>query len=228
MRSSSRARAVRWLSWSLFSAGALLLAFVAAALLDAHFASRSGLEQFEQARAARDAGSRVFAPGTTALPDRSLWAKGRVEAWEASLKEDLGLPVAVLRIPRLGLEIPVWKGTDELTLNRGLGHITGTVLPGGQGNIGLAGHRDGFFRALKDIAAGDEIELETLAGVEHFAVERTLIVAPEDVWVLAPTLEPSLTLVTCYPFYFSGSAPERFIVRAAVRRVEEARVQASR
>jgi sortase A len=221
-------------SWFFFAAGALLLAFVGAAYLDSILASRSGLDRFEQARAARvivpprDVPPRRAAPSATAEPDRSLWAETRVAAWKASQKEDLGLPVAVLRIPRLGLEVPVWKGTDDLTLNRGAGLIADTVLPGERGNVGIAGHRDGFFRGLKDIAVGDEIELETLTGTERYAVERTLIVRPEDVWVLGPTPEPTLTLVTCYPFYYSGSAPERFIVRAAVRRVEEARVQASR
>jgi LPXTG-site transpeptidase (sortase) family protein len=86
--------------------------------------------------------------------------------------------------------------------------------PGTEGNVGIAGHRDGFFRALKDIAEGDAIELQTLGGRETYRVERTWIVEPEDVSVLDPTPSRSLTLVTCYPFYFVGSAPQRFIVRA--------------
>ncbi len=231
---SSRARGSRWLSWLFFSIGALLLAFVGAAYLDSILASRSGLERFEQARASRvivpprDAIPPRAAPQASAEPNLSLWAEKRVAAWKASQKEDLGLPVAVLRIPRLGLEVPVWKGTDDLTLNRGAGLIADTVLPGEQGNVGIAGHRDGFFRGLKDIAVGDEIELETLSRTERYAVERTLIVRPEDVWVLGPTPEPTLTLVTCFPFYYSGSAPERFIVRAAVRRVQEARIEVPR
>jgi sortase A len=95
-----------------------------------------------------------------------------------------------------------------------LGHIEDTAPPGTDGNTGIAGHRDGFFRVLKDITEGDTIELQTLAGRETYRVERTWIVEPEDVSVLDPTPSRSLTLVTCYPFYFVGSAPQRFIVRA--------------
>jgi sortase A len=108
----------------------------------------------------------------------------------------------------------VLPGTDDFVLDRAVGHIDDTALPGTNGNIGIAGHRDGFFRGLKDIAAGDPIELETRKGRELYRVERTWIVDPEDVSVLDPTPVQSLTLVTCYPFYFIGSAPQRFIVRA--------------
>jgi sortase A len=87
-------------------------------------------------------------------------------------------------------------------------------MPGSAGNVGLAGHRDGFFRGLKDIQPGDEIEVEAIGRIDRYRVERTWIVNPEDVSVLDPTGEPSVTLVTCYPFYFVGSAPQRFIVRA--------------
>ncbi len=105
-------------------------------------------------------------------------------------------------------------GTDDFVLDRAVGYIEDTALPGTDGNSGIAGHRDGFFRGLKDIAVGDSIELETLTGRETYHVERTWIVNPEDVSVLDPTPVRSLTLVTCYPFYFVGSAPQRFIVRA--------------
>jgi sortase A len=146
--------------------------------------------------------------------DQSLWAVGRVRAYESSRAVDLGLPLGILSIPRLRLEVPVWPGADPLTLDRGLGHIPGTPPPGVVGNVGIAGHRDGYFRVLKDVVEGDEILLETLAGRERFVVDLVLIVRPEDVWVLEPTAEPSLTLVTCYPFYFLGKAPQRYIVRA--------------
>ena len=112
------------------------------------------------------------------------------------------------------------EGTDDFTLNRAVGHIANTARPGSDGNSGIAGHRDGFFRGLKDITPGDAIELETLDGSEVYRVERTWIVDPEDVSVLDPTPARSLTLVTCYPFYFIGSAPRRFIVRAV--RADEA------
>ena len=94
--------------------------------------------------------------------------------------------------------------------------IEGTAIPGAEGNAGIAGHRDGFFRGLKDIGPGDVIELDTLKGNESYRVERVWIVDPEDVSVLDPTSTRALTLVTCYPFYYVGSAPQRFIVRAVL------------
>ncbi len=112
--------------------------------------------------------------------------------------------------------MPIVEGTDDDSLNRAVGHIAGTSKPGMEGNSGIAGHRDGFFRGLKDIAQGDVIQLETLGATQSYRVERTWIVDPEDVSVLDSTPTRSLTLVTCYPFYFIGSAPRRFIVRAAL------------
>ena len=147
-------------------------------------------------------------------PDQSLWSRERVAAWQAAVKEKGPPPLAILRIPRIHLEVPVLEGTDDTLLNRGVGHIEDTATPGRQGNSGIAGHRDGFFRGLKDIGPGDAIELETLGAIEVYRVERTWIVDPEDVSVLDPTPARSLTLVTCYPFYFVGSAPRRYIVRA--------------
>ena len=149
-----------------------------------------------------------------ATADQSLWSPERVRAWHDTLKGETPAPLAVLRIPRIRVEVPVLEGTDDSTLNRAVGHIEDTAKPGTQGNSGIAGHRDGFFRGLKDIRAGDVIEIETLGSVETYRVERTWIVEPEDVSVLDPTATPSVTLVTCYPFYFVGSAPQRFIVRA--------------
>ena len=147
-------------------------------------------------------------------PDFSLWSTQRVFAWRKAIKEPFPAPLAVLRIPKLRLEVAVLPGTDDPTLDRGLGHIEDTALPGADGNSGIAGHRDGFFRGLKDILPGDTIEIDTLARKEVYRVERTWIVDPSDVSVLDPTPSASLTLVTCYPFYFVGSAPQRFIVRA--------------
>ena len=150
-------------------------------------------------------------------PDQTLWSPERIAAWRNVVNTPGAAPLAVLRIARLRIEAPVLEGTDEIVLNRGLGHIDETAAPGADGNSGIAGHRDGFFRGLKDIVVGDVIELETLHGTDAYRVERTWIVNPEDVSVLDPTPTRSITLVTCYPFYFVGSAPQRFIVRAAMR-----------
>ena len=147
-------------------------------------------------------------------PDFSLWSTQRVFAWRKAMKEPFPAPLAVLRIPKLRLEVAVLPGTDDATLDRGLGHIEDTAPPGAEGNSGIAGHRDGFFRGLKDILPGDTIEVDTLTRKELYRVEKTWIVDPTDVTVLDPTPSASLTLVTCYPFYFVGSAPQRFIVRA--------------
>ena len=107
-------------------------------------------------------------------------------------------------------------GSDARTLQLAVGHIPGTALPGEAGNVGLAGHRDTFFRRLQNIRPDDEIRLTTPDGFFTYRVRRTVIVQPRDVWVLDPTDEPTLTLVTCYPFSYVGSAPQRFIVRASL------------
>ena len=117
-------------------------------------------------------------------------------------------------IPRLDLSLIVAEGVDALTLRRAVGHIPGTGMPGQPGNIGLAGHRDTFFRPLQNIRRDDIVTLTTPAGEYRYRVVSTKIVKPADVGVLNPTGSEVLTLVTCYPFYFVGSAPSRFIVRA--------------
>jgi sortase A len=147
--------------------------------------------------------------------DYSLWSVKRTKLHQASLSKRAEA-LAVLRIPRLQLEVPVLEGTDELTLNRGVGRIAGTSRPGETGNIGIAGHRDGFFRPLKDIREGDLIELVTTSRTEVYGVDRLRITSPADVSALRFKDAPSLTLVTCYPFYFVGPAPNRYIVEASL------------
>lgn len=149
-------------------------------------------------------------------PDQADWSAGRKAKYLESQAAELGAPPALIRIPSLNLTVPVFKGTDELVLNRGAGWIEGTAEPGSAGNVGLAGHRDGFFRGLKDLQSGDVIEIATFDGPLTYRVSDISIVDPEDVHVLAPTPEPAVTLVTCYPFYFVGNAPKRYIVRAVL------------
>lgn len=168
------------------------------------------------ARAALTAFSTHKALQTQAAPDQHLWSPERVSAYAVAGNQAAPTPLAVLRIARLGIEAPVLEGTDDETLNRGVGHIDDTAKPGDAGNSGIAGHRDGFFRPLKDARVGDLVEIETPHDVRHYRIERTWVVDPEDVAVLDPTPLPSITLVTCYPFYFIGSAPQRFIVRAVL------------
>ena len=125
-----------------------------------------------------------------------------------------GSPVTLLSIPRLGLSSMVLEGADERELKLGPGHIPGTSLPGNGGNVGVAGHRDTFFRPLRLIRKDDTINLATLERVYQYKVVSTEIVEPDDVEVLQPGEQETLTLVTCYPFNFVGPAPKRFIVRA--------------
>ena len=145
------------------------------------------------------------APGRQAAPRRTFAA---------------GSTVGRIEIPRLGVSAVIRAGSDARTLRLAVGYIPGTGLPGERGNFGLAGHRDTFFRKLRDINPDDEIRIVTTDGVFRYYVQRTSIVTPEDVWVLDPTNYPALTLVTCYPFNYIGSAPQRFIVRAALQTTE--------
>ena len=125
-----------------------------------------------------------------------------------------GSVLARLQAPSLKLSTVVLEGTDDGTLARGAGHIEDTPLPGQPGNMGIAGHRDTVFRALRRTKIGDELDVTTAHGRYRYRVTHTLIVKPEDVYVLDPTAIPSLTLVTCWPFEFIGHAPKRFIVKA--------------
>jgi sortase A len=129
-----------------------------------------------------------------------------------------GSLIGRIEIPRLGVSTVIRAGSDARTLRLAVGHIPGTAFPGDPGNIGLAGHRDTFFRKLRDIKADDEIRVVTGEGTFSYRVQRTDIVWPRDTWVLDDTGQQALTLVTCYPFTYIGSAPQRFIVRAVERR----------
>ena len=162
-------------------------------LNDAAVSGTSGRAPEEVVSAPEAAERRTFAPGSTV---------GRIE------------------IPRLGVSAVIRAGSDARTLRLAVGYIPGTGLPGERGNFGLAGHRDTFFRKLRDINPDDEIRIVTTDGAFRYYVQRTSIVTPEDVGVLDPTNYPALTLVTCYPFNYIGSAPKRFIVRAALQATE--------
>jgi sortase A len=200
----------------LLLAGCLLLSFYVAARIDGVLSSRSELQQFWRGKT--DVNQSGAWPGWHEYqdPDVRLWPQHRVAAYKAVAHSSTPSPLGVLRIASIRLEVPVLEGTDEFTLNRAVGHIEGTAEPGHVGNVGIAGHRDGFFRVLKDIHQGDAIELITMKQDIRYVVDELLIVSPQDVSVLQPRSKASLTLVTCYPFYFVGSAPQRFIVHASV------------
>jgi sortase A len=193
-----------------------------------------GLAAFEAARAARTEPLAVVAaaapgdegaadlpppparipPDPDVIPDMAAWSQTRIAAFRETQEAASGVPEGILRIPRVALEVPVFTGTSDDVLNRGAGRIEGTPRLGEPGNTGIAAHRDSWFRVLKDVRVGDEVEVETLDGTHLYRIADLSIVRPVDVHVLESTATDSVTLVTCYPFYFVGSAPDRFIVRA--------------
>lgn len=191
---------LRWLERSLFLIAALCLGGYVWSTADARFFQAVEERQLER-RLAEAGQPAASGPGNPARPA----PPAQVEPGES---------LGRMEIPRLGLEVIVAAGVDNKTLRRAAGHIPGTPLPGAAGNVGIAGHRDSFFRPLKDVAVGDQVVLTMPYGTFLYEVESTQIVGPRQIEVLDPTPEPALTLVTCYPFYFVGSAPKRFIVRA--------------
>lgn len=197
--------------------GLVLLSLYAAARIHGAPSHHSELSRFWQAQeTASKHGASGTSPKDGASPDFRLWSPQRIAAYKASLVSEASPPLAVLSIPSINLEVPVLDGTDDFTLNRAVGHIEGTPAPGQQGNVGIAGHRDGFFRGLKDVHEGDAIELITQKERARYVVDEILIVSPEEISVLGARSKSSLTLVTCYPFYYVGSAPQRYIVHASI------------
>lgn len=201
-----------------FKIGFALLAVWGAAALHGIVLSRAALAEFRahqatSARGSPEQDSVVLVSGV----NFANWSIKRVQAYKESLWGKVAVPMAVLRIPKIHLEVPVFDGTDDATLNCGVGRILGTAQPGASGNLAIAGHRDGFFRGLKNVARGDVIELARPGQSDFYVIERMQIVSPRDVSVLDSTVTPSLTLITCFPFYFVGSAPQRYIVRASLR-----------
>jgi sortase A len=235
-----QANVLRWTERSLWAIGALCLGVVAYAIIDAHWFSYVQGRRLDQALAARQAaGSGAdHAPGadgaSAADAPAAAGSGTNGEAAPASGADNLsgflpttppplapqepdeGSLIGRIQVPRLGLSELVLQGVSTTTLRRGVGHIPETALPGGQsGNVGLAGHRDTVFTQLKGIRKDDVISLETMYGTSRYAVDWTRIVQPQEVAVLAPDPgHAELTLVTCYPFHYIGSAPQRFIVRA--------------
>lgn len=209
---------LRALQRAFFLLGVALIGFFVIARLDSLISPRVALWAFAQAPDQPSLQEpQLDAVSRTGSPDLSLWSLQRINAYKKSLALKMDRPLGVLTIPRLHLVAPVFEGTDSLTLNRGLGRIRGTAMLGGDGNVGIAGHRDGFFRPLQSVALGDAIEITTSNGHDRYVVDRINIVDPEDTGVLKSSQEAELTLVTCYPFHFIGDAPRRYIVQASLK-----------
>jgi sortase A len=217
---ASRVR--RTIEGALVTAGAILLLVVIAAYAHRAMMVRAEMKRFKDAMALENR-RRASASESPRFPVDLDAATIPHEPAGSSVAHGngrtpyAGHAIAILRIPKLHLEVPVLDGTDAITLNRGVGRIRGTALPGQRGNIAIAGHRDGFFRGLKDIHAGDEIELLAAQRTDIYIVDRTVIVDPDDTSVLENGATPALTLVTCYPFHYIGNAPRRFVVEASLK-----------
>lgn len=191
-----------------------ILCWAAGAALVVFFVGKLGVGE---ARRVSDVASfKIVYPDEA--PDQSLWSESRIRAYDASRSKVAARVVAVLSIPDIGLEVPVYQNADDLELDRGVGLIEGTAALEDGGNTGIAGHRDGYFRVLKDVKIGHRILLRTVNEMRCYNVSQTLIVDPDNVEVLAPAKENIITLVTCYPFYYIGPAPRRFIVRAQIEK----------
>jgi sortase A len=208
-----------WTTWrrleiGLLVVGVLLVGFYATAGLERYFSAQTALKQFQSDAMRTPAALPPVEDPASAEPEPGTRAGNQPPTSAIKPSPQRRAPLGVLEVPNIGLLAPLLEGTDALTLNRGVGRIAGTARPGEAGNLGIAGHRDSFFRGLKDIKPGDPIVLKTAAGTDTYVVDRSRIVSPRDVSVLRAEAAPSLTLITCYPFYYVGKAPQRFVVTA--------------
>lgn len=181
---------LRWIQRLLFGAGFVILGYCGAEWLNSHVRQIEGSHELDRLLSSRQAPA-----AKPAIPEGGL--VGKVE------------------IPRLRLSAVVFQGTNDSVLDRGVGHLDGSALPGQPGNVVLAAHRDTFFRSLRNVQRGDTIRVATPYATHTYVVDSTEIVNPTETRVMAPTPSPALTLITCYPFYFVGHAPKRFIVHAS-------------
>lgn len=210
----------KWAEKGLLLLGVALLFCFAGAHMDRYLNSRAALESFDSPNTTSGSSKDAVVvesslePFTVEEPDFKDWNESRARAYKQADSNHTSAAIAVLAIPAIDLVAPVMEGTDASTLNHAVGRIQGTAHFGEEGNIGLAAHRDSFFRGLKDVKPGDTIELRARDGRNIYTIDHTQIVTPSDVSVLRSHAAPSLTLVTCYPFYFIGSAPKRFVVTA--------------
>jgi sortase A len=212
----------------LLATGLVLSAVWLAVRFHGAMSSRAAIAEFESKATTTPADEPLTDPDSGSPVDFRLWSVKRISAYEDSLPKKTDAPLAILRIPKIGLKVPIFNDTDDLTLNRGVGRILGTAQIGGPGNLGIAGHRDGFFRGLKDIGPGDIIELQRPRGEDRYVVSQIQIVAPEDTHVLDATPRRAVTLVTCFPFYYVGSAPQRYVVTALIENSSQGSQSASK
>jgi len=201
---------LRWSRYLFFAVGSLALSYCCFVRLDTRLYQAYQTWRFERAlKGLKPAIGSVEQLHPSPLPALAEADRARVESATPE-----GSPLGQIEIGTLGLSAMIAEGTDGKTLRRAVGHIPGTALPGQPGNVAIAGHRDTFFRGLRNIHEDDEITLTTLNGTYRYRVDSAKVVEPEDIAVLNHSDDAILTLVTCYPFYFVGPAPKRFVVRA--------------
>jgi len=211
MRHQRRTQSVlRWSRYLFFAVGILALSYCAFVRLDARFYQAYQTWRFERALK----GSKPAIAPVEQLHPLPLSTLAEADRARVERATPEGSPLGQIEISTIGLAAMIAEGTDGKTLRRAVGHIPGTALPGQQGNVAIAGHRDTFFRGLRNIHKDDEITLTTLDGSYRYRVDFTQVVGPKDIAVLDHSDNDILTLVTCYPFNFVGAAPKRFVVRA--------------
>lgn len=202
---------------SCWIAGTALALLYVSARATAVIERDEGIAAFTQARSLTEPSQPAADIAAGRAPDQSRWSEGRRQRYAAQIAEPAlppSIPEAVLRIRSIRLEVPVYADSNERNLNRGAVLVAGTASLDSDGNIAIAAHRDGFFRALKDVAIGNLVEVASRSGRRLYRVAEPMVVEPTDTRPLRGIDQPAVTLVTCYPFYFVGSAPQRFIVRA--------------
>jgi len=204
---------LRWARISFLVVGVLALGYCAVVLTDRWAFQAYQTWRFERALKDAQASTGTY-PQPAASPLTAQAEADRARAESFGIDGLAGSPLGRIEISSIAIAAMIMEGTDATTLRHAVGHIRGTPLPGQPGNVALAGHRDTFFRGLRDIHKDDKITLTTLHGSLSYRVGSTQVVEPEDTEVLAATPDDFLTLVTCYPFYYIGPAPKRFIVRA--------------
>jgi sortase A len=205
---------LRWSARLFFAIGTLALGYCGFVLLNAWFFQVDHAWRFQRALEDSKWSAGSNAHDQTAPLPPTWTASNRVRDENPNRGTADAGSLGRIEIRRIGVAAMIMEGTDAKVLQRAVGHVAGTALPGEQGNIAIAGHRDTFFRALRNIRQDDEITLTTLNGTYSYRVDSTQVVEPDDTEVIGASPNPILTLVTCYPFYYVGPAPKRFIVRA--------------
>lgn len=224
---SDHLRNRRW-ELTFWAVGIVLLTFSVGARFGGEVERKHAMTAFADARASARANRHFVTPNPRPMQAfqfvpfaGSSESVSMPQEWNSAVGDvlpaatnDESLPIALLRISRIGLEVPVFTDTNERNLNRGTGWVEGTAAPDDGGNMAIAGHRDTYFRSLKDVVVGDVLELESISKQTSYRVTEISVVEPEDISSLLATEAPAVTLVTCFPFYFVGNAPQRYIVRA--------------